>query len=128
VVTVPSLADALTLCAEFSPEHVSLQGAGAEQVRDRVRRAGAVFCGASSPVSIGDYIAGPNHTLPTQGSARYGSPLGVADFMRTPSVVQLSQEEFAALAPAAVVLAEAEGLPGHAAALRARLASRSGAS
>jgi histidinol dehydrogenase len=77
-----------------------------------------------SPVSIGDYVAGPNHTLPTQGAARYRGPLAVMDFIRWPSVVQLSDAEFDALAPVAICLAEAEGLAAHEAAIRTRLRVR----
>ena len=66
-----------------------------------------------SPVSIGDYVAGPNHTLPTQGAARYRGPLAVMDFIRWPSVVQLSDAEFDAVAPGGDRLAEAEGLAAH---------------
>jgi histidinol dehydrogenase len=88
-----------------------------------VRNAGAVFVGARSPVSIGDYIAGPSHTLPTQGAARYRGPLSVMDFIRWPSVVQLSDTEFDAVAPVAATLADAEGLAGHSAAIRARMSA-----
>jgi len=124
VVVCSSLDEALALAERFAPEHLSLQGAAAEQLRDRVRAAGAIFCGAMSPVSIGDYVAGPNHTLPTQGAARYRGPLSVMDFMRWPSVVQFSASELESLAPIAYELADAEGLPGHAAAIRARLEVR----
>ncbi|MGA8362327.1 MAG: histidinol dehydrogenase [Candidatus Dormiibacterota bacterium] len=111
----------LSLAAAFAPEHLSLQGAVAESLRDLVRNAGAVFVGSMSPVSIGDYVAGPNHTLPTQGAARYRGPLAVMDFIRWPSIVQLSDAEFDALAPVAICLAEAEGLAAHEGAIRARL-------
>lgn len=114
----------LSLAAAFAPEHLSLQGAVAESLRDLVRNAGAVFVGSMSPVSIGDYVAGPNHTLPTQGAARYRGPLAVMDFIRWPSVVQLSDAEFDALAPVAICLAEAEGLAAHEGAIRARLRVR----
>ena len=87
------------LVRAFAPEHLSLQGRAAEALRDRVRGAGAVFCGALSPVSMGDYIAGPNHTLPTQGAARYRGPLSVMDFVRWPSVVDLTGEEFDSAGP-----------------------------
>ncbi len=116
-----SLDEARTLAADFAPEHLSLQGRDAESLRDTVRNAGAVFVGAMSPVSIGDYVAGPNHTLPTQGAARYRGPLAVMDFMRWPSVVQLSDAEFDALAPVAICLAQAEGLAAHESAIRARM-------
>jgi histidinol dehydrogenase len=114
----------LALAAAFAPEHLSLQGAVAESLRDSVRNAGAVFVGSMSPVSIGDYVAGPNHTLPTQGAARYRGPLAVMDFIRWPSVVHLSKAEFDALAPVAICLAEAEGLAAHERAIRTRLRVR----
>ena len=90
VVRCASPDEMVSLAAAFAPEHLSLQGAVAESLRDSVRNAGAVFVGSMSPVSIGDYVAGPNHTLPTQGAARYRGPLAVMDFIRWPSVVQLS--------------------------------------
>ena len=121
VVVCATLDEAVDLAAAFAPEHLSLQGGDAEAMRDQVRNAGAVFCGALSPVSMGDYIAGPNHTLPTQGAARYRGPLSVMDFVRWPSVVELSRDAFEELAPAASTLARAEGLAGHEAAIRARL-------
>jgi histidinol dehydrogenase len=92
-----------------------------------VRNAGAVFIGALSAVSMGDYIAGPNHTLPTQGAARYRGPLAVMDFVRWPSFVRLSDAEFDALAPVAISLARAEGLQAHEAAIEARRAVRDSA-
>jgi histidinol dehydrogenase len=86
-----------------------------------VRHAGAVFLGMSSPVPIGDYVAGPNHVLPTGGTARFSSPLGVEDFLRRMSVIRLGPQALAGCAPHAVRLAELEGLHGHAQALRLRL-------
>jgi histidinol dehydrogenase len=124
VVVVDDLEAALPMVAAFAPEHLSLQGQAAEALRDRVRGAGAVFCGALSPVSMGDYIAGPNHTLPTQGAARYRGPLSVMDFVRWPSVVDLTAAEFDALAPVAVTLAVAEGLYAHEQAIRLRMEAR----
>ena len=122
------LAEAAALAEEFAPEHLSLQGDAAERLRDRIGNAGAIFCGALSPVSMGDYVAGPNHTLPTGGAARHRGPLSVMDFTRWPSVVQLSAADYEELAPIAFALAEAEGLAGHAAAIRARLPVAEGAS
>ena len=121
VVRCTSPEEMVTLAAAFAPEHLSLQGAAAESLRASVRNAGAVFVGSMSPVSIGDYVAGPNHTLPTQGAARYRGPLAVMDFVRWPSVVHLSDAEFDALAPVAICLAEAEGLAAHEGAIRARM-------
>jgi histidinol dehydrogenase len=124
VVRCDSLDACIALAAGFAPEHLSLQGAAAEGLHEEVRNAGAVFVGAMSPVSIGDYVAGPNHTLPTQGAARYRGPLAVMDFVRWPSFVRLSTEEFDALAPVAMSLAHAEGLQAHAAAIQARTGMR----
>ncbi|MFZ0178679.1 MAG: histidinol dehydrogenase [Candidatus Dormiibacterota bacterium] len=121
VVRCTSPEEMVTLAAAFAPEHLSLQGAAAESLRASVRNAGAVFVGSMSPVSIGDYVAGPNHTLPTQGAARYRGPLAVMDFVRWPSVVHLSDSEFDALAPVAICIAEAEGLAAHEGAIRARM-------
>jgi histidinol dehydrogenase len=120
VVLCASLRDGVALAARFAPEHLSLQGAAAEALRDEVRNAGAVFVGPMSPVSIGDYVAGPNHTLPTQGAARYRGPLAVMDFLRWPSFVQLTDADFAAVAPVAIALAQAEGLQAHEGAIQAR--------
>jgi histidinol dehydrogenase len=124
VVVLDDLEQALPVAAAFAPEHLSLQGGAAEALRDRVRGAGAVFCGPLSPVSMGDYVAGPNHTLPTQGAARYRGPLSVMDFVRWTSVVDLTPVEFDALAPVACTLALAEGLHGHEEAIRLRMEER----
>jgi histidinol dehydrogenase len=120
LVQCASLDECVSLASAFAPEHISLQGRAAEALRDRVRNAGAVFVGPMSPVSIGDYVAGPNHTLPTQGAARYRGPLAVMDFVRWPSFVELSQAEFDIVAPVAISLAQAEGLHAHEAAIKAR--------
>jgi histidinol dehydrogenase len=124
LVDCASLDESLSLAAAFAPEHISLQGPAAEALRDLVRNAGAVFVGPTSPVSIGDYVAGPNHTLPTQGAARYRGPLSVMDFVRWPSFVELSQTEFDAVSPVAIALAQAEGLHAHEAAIEARMRVR----
>ena len=93
----------------------------AEAFADKVRNAGAIFCGPWSPVPLGDYIAGPNHVLPTGRAARYASPLGVLDFIKWTSVVSFDESAAKRLAGPAAVLADLEGLPGHARALRMRL-------
>ncbi|HEY7926614.1 MAG TPA: histidinol dehydrogenase [Candidatus Dormibacteraeota bacterium] len=124
LVLVADLDEAVEVAAAFAPEHLSLQGTQAEQLRDRVRGAGAVFCGSLSAVSMGDYIAGPNHTLPTQGAARYRGPLSTMDFVRWPSVADLTAADFDVLAPVACALAEAEGLLGHEQAIRLRMEDR----
>jgi histidinol dehydrogenase len=124
LVLVANLDEAMAVAASFAPEHLSLQGTQAEKLRDRVRGAGAVFCGALSAVSMGDYIAGPNHTLPTQGAARYRGPLSTMDFVRWPSVADLAAADFDVLAPVACALAQAEGLLGHEQAIRLRMEDR----
>lgn len=121
VTVVPDMDAALYLVDAIAPEHLELVGEAAEALADRVRTAAAIFVGDASPVAIGDYVAGPNHTLPTGGAARFGGPLSVLHFLRWSSVTCLRGEDFAAIAPAACALAEAEGLLGHAEALRLRM-------
>ncbi len=121
VVLTESLDAARRLADEFAAEHLSLQGEAAEALRDEPHTASAVFVGRRSPVSMGDYVAGPNHTLPTGGAARYRGPLSVMDFQRWQSVVDLSAEEFDDLSPVACALAAAEGLRGHERAIRLRM-------
>jgi histidinol dehydrogenase len=113
--------EALELVERIAPEHLQLVGAGAEALADRVRSAGAVFLGAATPEVFGDYVAGPSHVLPTCGSARFASALGVEDFLRRSHLVRFSPAAAARWAEAAACLAAAEGLPAHAAAARRRL-------
>jgi len=91
-----------------------------ESLLPLVRHAGAVFCGPYAPASIGDYVAGPNHVLPTNGSARFAGALRVDDFVKHIHVVTLDERAFERLAPSVVALAEAEGLPTHAESVRLR--------
>jgi histidinol dehydrogenase len=113
--------EALELVERLAPEHLQLVGAGAEQLAGSVRSAGAVFVGAATPEVFGDYVAGPSHVLPTCGSARFASALGVEDFVRRSHTVRFSPGAAARWAEAAACLAAAEGLPAHAAAARRRL-------
>ncbi len=96
----------------------------AEQHVERVRNAGGLFVGESSPEALADYIAGPSHVMPTGGSARYASPLTVSDFLKVTSVVALGDDDLERLGPAAARIAHAEGLSGHARAIEIRLESR----
>jgi histidinol dehydrogenase len=112
---VPALIDRL------APEHLELALDGADAIAERVRHAGAIFLGRYTPEAIGDYIAGPNHVLPTARSARFASGLGVLDFLKRSSVVRCDPASLAALAPSAIRLAEAEGLAAHALSLSIRL-------
>jgi histidinol dehydrogenase len=104
-----------------APEHLELLFDGAEELLWRVTSAGAVFCGPWSPASFGDYIAGPNHVLPTNRTARFSSALRADDFVRHIHAVTASRPAIQSLGPAVIALAEAEGLPAHADSIRYRL-------
>lgn len=118
---VGSLDEAVELVERFAPEHLQLVGPEAETVAGRINSAGAVFLGAATPEVFGDYIAGPSHVLPTCGSARFASSLGVEDFLRRSHTIRFTQAAAARRAAAAAALADAEGLPAHAASARRRL-------
>ena len=113
-VLVDGPAAAITVANAIAPEHLELLCADPRTLVPAVRHAGAVFCGPWSPASLGDYVAGPSHVLPTNGSARFGQALTVADFTKHVHVVTATPAGMAAAAPAVVALAEAEGLPAHA--------------
>jgi histidinol dehydrogenase len=115
-----SIDEAIAIANRIAPEHVSIQTRDAQSVAARIENCGAVFCGSSSPVAAGDYIAGPNHVLPTGGSARFFSPLGVYDFVKRANVITISDDALQAMSPSARRLAEFEGLPLHARSLAAR--------
>ncbi|HUX87553.1 MAG TPA: histidinol dehydrogenase, partial [Chloroflexota bacterium] len=120
VVVTPNLATAIDLANEFAPEHLCLLVRDAWSWLPRVRNAGGVFIGERSIEAIGDYVAGPSHVMPTGGTARFASPLGVLDFLKVSSLFDVSPDLFRAISPAAIALAEAEGLDGHANAIRVR--------
>ena len=121
VVVVPDLDAAVEVANRRAAEHVEvLVGGDAWAVADRIRHAGAIFVGGTTPEPVGDYVAGPSHVLPTAGTARYVSPLGVYDFVKRTSVIAYSPERLARDADHIIALAEAEGLAGHAAAVRLR--------
>ena len=104
----------------IAPEHLELMNASPEALLPLVRNAGAVFCGVDAPASVGDYVAGPSHVLPTFGTARFSSALRVDDFVKWIHVVSLGDGALARVAPAVAALAEAEGLPAHAESVRLR--------
>jgi histidinol dehydrogenase len=120
VITVADLADAPALVDRLAPEHLEIAVADPERLARRIRHAGAMFLGRWTPEAIGDYVAGPNHVLPTARTARHASGLGALDFMKRTSLVQCDAASFAAIAPAARRLAEAEGLDAHALSLSIR--------
>ena len=105
----------------IAPEHLQLMVTAPDDLLGLIRHAGAIFCGEHAPASLGDYLAGPSHVLPTGRTARFGSALGVADFCRRTHVITAGPEALARLGPAVEALATAEGLPAHAASVRRRL-------
>ena len=121
IVLVEDLDHAVEVANAFAAEHLEVQCDDAVGVAERVRRAGAIFVGGSTPVSLGDYAAGPNHTLPTGGSARFRGGLSTSDFLLPINWVQYSPAGLAQLAPVVDALAAAEDLPAHARAVRARV-------
>jgi histidinol dehydrogenase len=120
IVVVDSLEQAAELSNEFAPEHLELEVAAPWELIEKIRHAGAIFLGSSTPEAVGDYLAGPNHTLPTSGAARYASALGVETFLKHSSLIQYSPVALQKVAGAIEVLAKAEGLPSHAASVRLR--------
>ncbi|WP_083618824.1 histidinol dehydrogenase [Planktothrix serta] len=120
VVVVESLDAAAQLSNEFAPEHLELEVVEPWDLLEKIRHAGAIFLGCSTPEAVGDYLAGPNHTLPTSGAARYASALGVETFMKHSSLIQYSPTALQKVASAIQVLTIAEGLPSHGDSVRLR--------
>jgi histidinol dehydrogenase len=121
IVVVESLEIAAQFSNEFAPEHLELEVEDPWGLLPLIRHAGAIFLGHSTPEAVGDYLAGPNHTLPTSGAARYASALGVETFLKHSSIIQYSQTALEKVASAIDTLATAEGLPSHADSVRRRV-------
>jgi histidinol dehydrogenase len=121
IIVVDHLNSALPLINALAPEHLLLAVADPDALFAKVRHAGSVFLGRYTPEAMGDYLAGPNHVLPTGRRARFSSGLSVTDFMKRTSFLALDEASFNALGPSAAILADAEGLPAHALSVRARL-------
>jgi histidinol dehydrogenase len=120
-VVIAPLSEAPALVDQLAPEHVEFALADPEPVAAQVRHAGAIFLGRHAPEAVGDYVAGSNHVLPTSGAARFASGLSIYDFLKRTSLLSFGARGMAALGPATVILAEAEGLPAHARSARLRL-------
>ncbi|MHB9754302.1 histidinol dehydrogenase [Streptomyces sp. BYX5S] len=120
IVLVDSLDDGLKVVDAYGAEHLEIQTADAAAVAQRVRNAGAIFVGAWAPVSLGDYAAGSNHVLPTGGCACHSSGLSVQSFLRGIHIVDYTKDALAEVAATVVTLADAEDLPAHGAAIKAR--------
>lgn len=121
IIEVASLDDALSLANALAAEHVELAVADPEAMMQGLRHAGSIFLGRHTPEAVGDYVAGPNHVLPTGRRARFASGLSVLDFMKRTSFIELDEKSLSAIGPAAVRLAHAEGLPAHAQSIEMRL-------
>ncbi|MSP13327.1 MAG: histidinol dehydrogenase [Chloroflexi bacterium] len=121
IVLVDDISQALTVANQYAPEHLCLLTRDPWSLLGQVRHAGGVFLGEQVGEALGDYVLGPSHVMPTRAVARFGSPLNVLDFVKLVSVFSADAETVQAITPAAIVLAEAECLTGHAAALRIRL-------
>ena len=124
LIKVPDLEAAAAFSNRLAPEHLELAVADPQSLIEKIGPAGAIFMGAMSSESLGDYCAGPNHVLPTAGSARFASPLGVYDFQRRSSLIEISAEGARLLGEVAATLADAESLEAHG--LSARLRVREG--
>lgn len=112
-IVVDSLKTAAALSNEFAPEHLELEVEDPWSLLEEIRHAGAIFLGHATPEAVGDYLAGPNHTLPTSGAARYASPLSTETFMKHSSLIQYSPNALNQVAGAIARLTDAEGLPSH---------------
>ena len=124
IILVDNLLRAAELVNRIAPEHLELAVEDPDGLAEKITHAGAIFLGRHTPEAIGDYVAGPNHVLPTAQSARFSSGLGVIDFMKRTTLVSCDADALSRIGPAAVTLAEAEGLDAHAWAVTVRLNKR----
>jgi histidinol dehydrogenase len=121
LVQTRSMEEACELSNRIAPEHLEISAREPQRWEPLLRHAGAIFLGAFTSESLGDYCAGPNHVLPTSGTARFSSPLGVYDFQKRSSLIEVSRHGAQVLGPIAAELAYGEGLPAHARAAELRL-------
>jgi histidinol dehydrogenase len=121
IIIAENLTEAAELSNIFAPEHLELEVESPWDLVEHIRHAGAIFLGNSSPEAVGDYLAGPNHTLPTSGAARYASALGVETFMKYSSIIEYNSHALQKVSQAIIDLATAEGLPSHANSIRYRI-------
>ena len=121
IITVPHMDEMPAIADRIAAEHLELALDNADEWAEKITHAGAIFLGRYTPEAIGDYVAGPNHVLPTARTARFSSGLGVADFMKRTTMVSCDASSFAQIAPAGVALADAEGLGAHALSMRIRM-------
>ncbi|MFZ4602512.1 MAG: histidinol dehydrogenase [Caulobacterales bacterium] len=123
IILVPDLLAAAPLIDQAAPEHVQIVSPDARAIMKAIRHAGAIFLGAHAPEALGDYVAGPNHVLPTGRRARFASGLSTLTFMKRTTLIGASAAGLAAIGPSAAAIADAEGLPAHARSIRVRMTS-----
>jgi histidinol dehydrogenase len=121
IIVASSMKEAIDLMNEIAPEHLEVMTNNAFELLPKIKHAGAIFLGQNTPEPIGDYIAGPNHTLPTGSTAKFYSPLNVENFLKKSSIISFSQEAIDELGEACALLADTEGLTAHAKSVRVRL-------
>ena len=121
IIVASSMEEAIKLMNEIAPEHLEIMTNNAFELLPKIKHAGAIFLGQNTPEPIGDYIAGPNHTLPTGSTAKFYSPLNVENYMKKSSIISFSQEAINELGEACALLADTEGLTAHAESVRVRL-------
>ncbi|MEA3315293.1 MAG: histidinol dehydrogenase [Campylobacterota bacterium] len=121
IIVTDTMEKALELMNEIAPEHLEVMTKSPFELLPKIKHAGAIFLGQNTPEPIGDYIAGPNHTLPTGGTAKFYSPLGVENFMKKSSIISFSQEAINEIGEQCALLADTEGLTAHAESVRVRL-------
>ena len=123
LIEVEEIGQAIALTNRIAPEHLELAIESPNKIVDRIEHAGAIFLGAGTPEVVGDYTAGPSHVLPTSGTARFGSPLGVYDFLVKTSIIECSNKGKLSLNRDAAIIAKEEGLYAHALSAKSRLES-----
>ena len=121
IVMTKDMDEACQLASQYAAEHTCIASETPEKWIEKIPNAGGLFVGEHSFEVLGDYVAGPSHTMPTNATARFASPLNVADFVKISSIINIDPETAAELAPIAAMIAEAEGLDGHASAARKRM-------
>jgi histidinol dehydrogenase len=121
LIVVRDLEEAFAIANRIAPEHLELEIKNPERCIGAVKSAGAIFVGSMSPAPLGDYLAGPNHVLPTGGAARFASPLGAYDFVKRSSIIQATTDAVRRLGPTVARLARMEGFEAHARAIELRL-------
>jgi len=121
IIITSCMGNAIKLMNDIAPEHLEVMTQNPFELLPKIKHAGAIFLGQNTPEPIGDYIAGPNHTLPTGGTAKFYSPLGVENFMKKSSIISFSQKAINDIGEQCAILADTEGLTAHAKSVRVRI-------